>query len=128
MPRLVKAPRIAVKPIDGDRTALNGAASSNTAAKVRRPFAPGKTPPAGLGAKTGACQVRSASYGGRKTLLIRTADARTTQYTVLTVHDGFERSMTASFLDSQPAGGESLGAYASKDDALDHARQLCSLH
>ncbi len=128
VPRLVKAPRIAVKQTDGDRTALNGKASNNTAAEARRAFDPRKTPPAGLGAETGACQVRSASYGGRKTLLIRTADARATQYTVLTVHDGFERSMTASFLESQPAGGESLGAYASKDDALDHARQLCSLH
>ena len=128
VPRLVKAPRVAVKPTNGDRTAFNDAASGNSAADVRRALDPRMATPAGLGANTGNCQVRSASYGGRKTLLIRTANARTTQYTALTVHDGFERSMTESFLDSQPAGGEMLGAYASKDDALDHARQLCTLH
>lgn len=71
------------------------------------------------------CTVDTASYGGSTTTLIRSADAGRVRYTALSVIDGFERSMTDSFIRSRAPGGERIGTFVSKEAALAHARELC---
>lgn len=72
------------------------------------------------------CRIQNASFGGRKTLLIRTVAGAETHYTALQVQDGFERSMSESFIRSQPAGGTMIGEFASRDAALARASELCA--
>lgn len=71
------------------------------------------------------CRVTSASYGGKKALLVRSAAADKVHYTVLTVLEGFEASMLANYLKAYAPGGSSVGEFASKDAALAKARELC---
>lgn len=73
----------------------------------------------------GNCRVTSASYGGKKALLVRSAPAAEVHYTVLTVLEGFEASMLANYLKAHAPGGSSVGEFASKDAALAKARELC---
>ncbi len=72
------------------------------------------------------CRVATASYGGKKILLVRSADSEPLQLTLLTVLDGFEKSMLDNFLKAHAPGGSSVGEFASRDAALAKARELCS--
>lgn len=74
----------------------------------------------------GTCNVTSASYGGKKVLLVRAADTKPLRFTVLTVLEGFEKSMLDSYLKAHAPGGSSLGEFADKDAALAKAKELCS--
>ncbi len=74
---------------------------------------------------SGACRLLSASYGGKKTLLVRTNKGGEVQLTLLTVLDGFEKSMLDTYSKSAPAGFELVGTYASKDEALAEAKKFC---
>jgi len=76
-------------------------------------------------AATGACRVLAASYGGKKTLLVRTQTGAETHYTALTVLDGFEASMFDNFVKAHAPGGASIGEYETKDAALAKAKELC---
>ena len=76
-------------------------------------------------AEAQACKIHSASFGGTTTLLIRAATVTETNYTALTVLDGFEQSMAASFIASRAPGGATLGAFPSREAALAKARELC---
>lgn len=71
------------------------------------------------------CKVDWASYGGRKTLLVRSQAGGKVRYTALTVLQGFERSMLESFVKASAPGGSSIGEFATKDAALAKAKQLC---
>ena len=71
------------------------------------------------------CRLLAASYGGRKTVLIAAPADGAMNYHIVTVLDGFERSMTEGFLKARAQGGVSLGEFASRDDALARARELC---
>jgi len=82
-------------------------------------------PPSGLGVKPETCSVSAASYGGTKTRLIRSETGREVRYVALSVLDGFERSMTDSFIVARAPGGQSIGEFETKDDALAKARELC---
>jgi hypothetical protein len=73
----------------------------------------------------GGCRVRTASYGGKKALLVRSEAETEVRYTVLTVLEGFEKSMLANYLKAHAPGGTSVGEFASKDAALAKARELC---
>ena len=76
-------------------------------------------------ATTAGCRVLTASYGGKKTLLVRTQAGAETHYTALTVLDGFEASMFENFLKAHAPGGSSIGEYETKDAALAKAKELC---
>ena len=67
----------------------------------------------------------SASYGGTKTLLVRSTADGETRYTALTVLDGFEKSMFDTYTKSEAPGAEVVGEYPSRDDALADARVNC---
>lgn len=82
-------------------------------------------PPSGLGVKPGRCVVETATFAGETTVLVKTPVGADLHYVALSVLDGFEESMTKSFLDARPGGGESLGVFPSKEAALKHARTLC---
>jgi len=84
--------------------------------------------PAPSGApKAGAagCPIVTASYGGKKILLVRSKASPEVRFTVLTVLEGFEKSMLDSYLKAHAPGGSSVGEFASKNAAFAKARELC---
>ncbi len=87
---------------------------------------PDYPPLSGLGVKPGGCVVETARYGGETTVLVKAPDGATVHFVALSVLDGFEDSMTASFLASRPEGGDVLGTFPSRDAALAKARTLCA--
>jgi hypothetical protein len=72
-----------------------------------------------------ACKVLTASYGGSKTLLIRSRSGQEMQYTVLTIVDGFERSMFEAYARTEAIGAEIVGEYPSAEAALVDAKFNC---
>jgi len=76
-------------------------------------------------AATGGCRVLTASYGGKKVLLVRSKTAAEERYTVLTVLEGFEKSMLDSYLKAHAPGGSSIGEFENKDAAFAKAKELC---
>ena len=130
----VSGPPAYVPPASATDTTTQEAATSRLAAFA---FAAGMAtnpkaqppPPAGKAApstaNTSACRITSASYGGKKALLIRTGTAPAERYTVLTVLEGFEKSMLANYLKAHAPAGESLGEFATREDALQKAKELC---
>ncbi len=71
------------------------------------------------------CKVLVASYGGRKTLLIRSRSGAEVQYTALTIVEGFERSMFDAYARTEAVGAEVVGEYQTPDAALADARVNC---
>ncbi|MEQ1578164.1 MAG: hypothetical protein ABL894_10970 [Hyphomicrobium sp.] len=112
-------------------TAVGGKVPAAEPAVLPAKFDAAATPPSGLGAKPSLesrsqpCRVSSASYGGKKTLLIRAAVDGEHRYTALTVLDGFEKSMTESFLKTRAPNGEMLGEFPDQRAAIARAQELC---
>jgi hypothetical protein len=71
------------------------------------------------------CRVLTASYGGTKTLLVRSSSHGETRYTALTVLDGFEKSMFDTYSKAEASGAEIVGEYPNPDEALADARVNC---
>ncbi|WP_181337606.1 glucosaminidase domain-containing protein [Hyphomicrobium methylovorum] len=71
------------------------------------------------------CRILMASYGGTKTLLLRSETNGETQLTALTVLDGFEKSMFETYRRVTSPAAEIVGEYADKDSALADARSNC---
>jgi hypothetical protein len=97
-----------------------GPTSSATAPETAPPTSPQASPQAAA-----PCHVLSASYGGTKTLLIRSSAGGTTQYTALTVIDGFEKSMFNAYARAEAPGADIVGIYGTRDEALADARVNC---
>jgi hypothetical protein len=76
-------------------------------------------------ADASTCRVTTASYGGKKILLVRSKDSPEVSFTVLTVLEGFEKSMLDNYLKAHAPGGSSVGEFASRTAAFAKARQLC---
>jgi hypothetical protein len=72
-----------------------------------------------------ACRVWTASYGGGKSLLIRSVVGYQVHYTALQVLDGFEDSLTASFIRTHAPGGAAIGEFTTREAALARAFDLC---
>ena len=87
-----------------------------------RPAPSGTPKEAAVGAR---CRVVTASYGGKKILLVRSKASPEVRFTVLTVLEGFEKSMLDSYLKAHAPGGSSVGEFASKNAAFAKARELC---
>ena len=79
----------------------------------------------GQSAAQADCRILSASYGGKKTLLVHADRGGVMQLTALTVLEGFEESMLKSYAKSQAPGAKVLGTYASKAEALNEAKAIC---
>jgi hypothetical protein len=78
-----------------------------------------------VAAAGGNCRVLTASYGGKKVLLVRSKTTAEERYTVLTVLEGFEKSMLDSYLKAHAPGGSSVGEFENKDAAFAKAKELC---
>ena len=76
-------------------------------------------------ATVGACKVFTASYGGAKALLIASKSEGLTRYTALSVHEGKENAQAQAFINVYAPGGEAVGSFASEDEALAKAFELC---
>ena len=83
-------------------------------------------PPAAVAPKTsGACRVLSASYGGTKTLLVKSNVGGVLQLTALTVIEGFEKTLFETYAKASAPNAEIVGEYASRDEALSEAHTNC---
>ena len=71
------------------------------------------------------CTVLTASYGGRKNVLIRNVVGAELQLTAVQVLDGMEASLAESFVRTHARGGEVMGEFATRDAALAKAFDLC---
>lgn len=71
------------------------------------------------------CAVFTASYGGRKNVLIRAVDDGMVRLTALQVIDGQEERLAQSFIRRHARGGEPIGEFSSRDAALEKAFKLC---
>lgn len=84
-------------------------------------------PSQGPSPRTGiaTCLIQTASYGGRATVLIRRMTPHRTEYTALTVLDGFESSMTDQYIAARAPGAQPIGSFHDQTAALAKARELC---
>ena len=127
--RPLSAPATAPKPAlvqRPDRTPLPAAAPSSEAVKLKAATRPEAFPePSGLGAPKEKCTLRTASYGGTKTVLIRADDANGTQFTALRVLEGFEASLTEGFIRERAPGGIMIGEFTNETEAIAKVREYC---
>lgn len=72
-----------------------------------------------------ACRVFSASYGGKKAVLIRHVAEDAIEYTALEVLDGFEASMAESYMKTYAPQGRLIGEFPSSEQAFARAYELC---
>lgn len=93
---------------------------------------PSDAPPIGEPAKAAPkaaakprCRILTASFGGKKTLLVSGKADGVTRLTALTVLDGFESSFVDTYARANGIKPVIVGTYADKDAALAEARTLC---
>jgi hypothetical protein len=115
-------------PVDALPLAPSAAATPNSGpiARFKEIIVPGEQAAApASGPASAPCRVLAASYGGKKTLLVRANISGETRYTALTVIDGFEKSMFDIYSKASAPNAEIVGEYASKDEALADAHANC---
>lgn len=71
------------------------------------------------------CAVWTASYGGGKSLLIRSTSRGMVNYTALVVHEGQESREAEAYIKAWAKGGKAIGEFGSSDKALKRAYELC---
>ena len=101
-----------------ERTQPSTSDQQRTAAKFA---SPALKPPSA----TQKCRVWTASYGGQKAMIIRSKANRTINYTVLDVNKGREDAEAKAYIAAYAKGGQRIGDFASKSDAMDKAFKLC---
>lgn len=115
---------------EGDAAPSRPAAAAPSPSRVPTPAEPRQSPSTAQATSptvgTQGCSVATASYGGSKTLLIRSESDGSVKLTALTVLEGFEDHMAQSFIRTHAPGGASLGSYPSRDAALAKAREMCA--
>jgi hypothetical protein len=101
------------------RFALAGTAASG-AAKLK-PAPEAAVPPAA----TQKCRVWTASYGGQKSIVIRSVADQVVNFTVLDVNAGSEAREAEAFIAAYAKNGKIAGEYPNQAQALDKAFELC---
>ncbi len=76
-------------------------------------------------AETSPCRVLTASYGGNKTLLVRSKIDGQLRLTALTLLEGFEKTLFETYARAAAPGAEIVGEYQTPDDALADAHANC---
>ncbi|HWB46621.1 MAG TPA: glucosaminidase domain-containing protein [Hyphomicrobiaceae bacterium] len=112
------------------------AAPAATSSLGQTRVAAAAAPPPGGGLSVGAvpaprvpaCDVFEASFGGSVALLIRAISGTTINYTVLDVDAGQEQSQADLFIQAHAHGGEAIGWFPSREQAVSRAFQLCPGH
>lgn len=74
---------------------------------------------------SGPCKIFRASYGGPKTVLIRSQKDGVTHFTLLEVIVGREQEQTKAYMDVHARGGTVLGDYPAEAEALKKSFELC---
>jgi hypothetical protein len=101
----------------GTRFALAGAAATKAKAPIDT-----ATPPAA----NQKCRVWTASYGGQKSIIIRSVAAdQVVNFTVLDVNAGAETREADAFIAAYARNGKITGEYPNQAQALDKAFELC---
>jgi hypothetical protein len=72
-----------------------------------------------------ACDVFAASYGGSVSLLIRSVAGSTVNYTILQVDEKHEQPQADAFMKVHTPNGRTIARFATHDQALARAFQLC---
>lgn len=72
-----------------------------------------------------SCAVLTASYGGEKNILIRAMKGQQLQFTALQVLPGQEQRLAAAFVREHAQGGEAVGEFGTRDEALLEAFARC---
>lgn len=72
------------------------------------------------------CRILTASYGGKKTLLVRAVSGSEVRLTALTVLDGFEATMFQSYANSAAPGAELVGSFPDRNAAIAEANRICA--
>ena len=121
----VKLRAVPVRPAPGGEAAATETATQPAAPPVHVFAAPRQVTAQPFEAAPG-CRVQSASFGGRKALLIRAMVDGRPQFTALQVLEGFEGSMSASFIAAHAPGGERVGDFETSEAALAEARRRCA--
>jgi hypothetical protein len=71
------------------------------------------------------CRVWTASYGGLKSVIIKSSSDQHVNYTVLDVNEGSEKRETESYIAAYAKGGQKIADFADQTQALDRAFELC---
>jgi hypothetical protein len=71
------------------------------------------------------CRVWTASYGGQKSIIIRSITDKVVNFTVLDVNAGAEAREAEAFIAAYAKNGRITGEYANQAQALDKAFELC---
>lgn len=71
------------------------------------------------------CRVWTASYGGQKSVIIRSVADQVVNFTVLDVNEGSEKRETQAFIAAYANNGEVAGEFPNQAQALDRAFELC---
>ncbi|MGI9521037.1 MAG: glucosaminidase domain-containing protein [Hyphomicrobiaceae bacterium] len=71
------------------------------------------------------CRVWTASYGGQKAIIIKSADQSHVNYTVLDVNSGREKQEADAYISAYAKGGKKIAEFKSQTLALDRAFKLC---
>ena len=89
------------------------------------PEEPRIAPAASAPPRPSACDVYTASYGGRVALLIRSSAGTSTNYTVLQVDEGDEQSQATAFINAHAPNGQTIARFPSPEPAFVRAFELC---
>ncbi len=117
------------KPANGQKVASAGSLAAKFATpwlnpatrqtqQPERPAAAPASPPT-------KCRVWTASYGGQKAIIIKSADNSHINYTVLDVNPDRERQEAAAYIAAYAQGGKKIAEFKSQTLALDKAFKLC---
>jgi len=98
------------------RTALAGIAATKAKALPETAVPP---------AANQKCRVWTASYGGQKSIIIRSVTDQVVNFTVLDVNVGAEAREAEAFIAAYAKNGRIAGEYANQAQALDKAFELC---
>jgi hypothetical protein len=125
-PRAAATPKAGSSSGDRVHVVYAGAAATAAAAKVKAlPEAKAQPETAAAPAPNQKCRVWTASYGGQKSLIIRSVSDQVVNFTVLDVNATSEAREVQAFIAAYAKNGEIAGRYANQAQALDRAFELC---
>lgn len=107
-----------------EKRADRPAGAADQVARVQKAVVTKSAPPAPK-PDPSACRVWTASYGGQKTIIIRSATPESVNYTVLDVNEGREKREAAAYIAAYAKGGEPIGTFKTQTQALEKAFKLC---
>lgn len=119
----------AVAPIPAPEAAADTAPEATVLASASATAAAGAlakaAPSAPAGASAAKCRVWTASYGGQKSVIIKSVSDGFTNYTVLDVNEGSEARETEAYVAAYAQDGQKVADFANQAQALENAFQLC---